>query len=171
MAIINGTAGNDLLNTGTAAADSISGLAGDDTLYGYAGNDTLLGGDGNDGLYGGDGNDSLDGGVGDDHFVVDAGDDTIIGGAGFDYVSYGIGADAPVSIVFQRRVQAPQQLRRAPTQGRISSPVLKQSAVVTSTILLSAHPAMKYLPAWLATTASTVVPALIRCITTMQAAR
>lgn len=47
MAIITGTAGNDLLQ-GTAADDTIIGLAGDDTLVGGGGIDHLRGGPGAD---------------------------------------------------------------------------------------------------------------------------
>ena len=61
MAIINGTAGNDVLN-GTAAADTISGLAGDDTITGGGGADTIDGGTGAD---------SMSGGAGNDIYVVD----------------------------------------------------------------------------------------------------
>jgi Ca2+-binding RTX toxin-like protein len=60
MAIINGTAGNDI-KYGTHAADTINGLAGDDTLYGGLGNDSILGGLGNDKLLGEGGDDYLNG--------------------------------------------------------------------------------------------------------------
>lgn len=65
MAIIYGSAGNDIL----------SGTAANDTMYGYAGDDTLNGGAGNDTLYGGPGNDILDGGFGIDTMVGGAGND------------------------------------------------------------------------------------------------
>ena len=47
MAIINGTAGNDIL-AGSDAADTIYGLGGDDTIDGGLGADYLYGGSGND---------------------------------------------------------------------------------------------------------------------------
>ena len=58
MALINGTAGNDVPLGGTAGADEIYGLAGNDSLTGNDGNDTLDGGDGNDTLDGGNGTDT-----------------------------------------------------------------------------------------------------------------
>ncbi|ROH83494.1 hypothetical protein ED236_12295, partial [Pseudomethylobacillus aquaticus] len=59
---IIGNDGNNFLEGGNTAGDSIDGGAGDDQLLGYGGNDTLLGGLGNDSLQGGDGTDSLSGG-------------------------------------------------------------------------------------------------------------
>ncbi|WP_051248877.1 beta strand repeat-containing protein [Inquilinus limosus] len=52
MANINGTAGNDGLDTltGTASADTINGLAGNDIMEGLAGADVLNGGDGIDAI-------------------------------------------------------------------------------------------------------------------------
>ena len=47
MAIINGTAGNDLL-LGSEVSDVLSGREGNDTLYGGVGNDSLDGGSGAD---------------------------------------------------------------------------------------------------------------------------
>ncbi len=58
MALINGTAGNDVPLGGTADADEIYGLAGNDSLTGNNGNDTLDGGDGNDTLDGGNSTDT-----------------------------------------------------------------------------------------------------------------
>ncbi|HEX9948286.1 MAG TPA: calcium-binding protein [Allosphingosinicella sp.] len=65
MAIINGTAANDML-TGTASSDQIFGFGGDDTLNGGGGSDTLDGGTGADTMNGGTGNDT--------YIVDDAGD-------------------------------------------------------------------------------------------------
>jgi serralysin len=67
---------NDVL-TGTAAANTLSGLAGNDLLRGRAGNDTLSGGNGSDLLEGGAGNDKLDGGGGID-LVTYAGSKTAV---------------------------------------------------------------------------------------------
>jgi Ca2+-binding RTX toxin-like protein len=55
--IYGGTAGNDSINPGSAAADTLSGGAGNDTLIAAAGNDTLIGGTGNDNLRGDTGSD------------------------------------------------------------------------------------------------------------------
>lgn len=65
MAIINGTTGNDVLNS-TASSDQIFGFAGDDILNGGGGNDRLDGGIGADAMSGGTGNDI--------YFVDDIGD-------------------------------------------------------------------------------------------------
>jgi Ca2+-binding RTX toxin-like protein len=80
--IINGTAGDDLLQGGTGN-DVVKGLAGNDTLDGNAGNDVLNGGSGNDLLNGGLGDDILDGG---------AGNDLLIGGEGSNIYLFGAGS-------------------------------------------------------------------------------
>ncbi len=82
MAIINGTAGNDLPPTldGTADADTINGLGGNDTINGNGGNDIINGGTGIDTHNGGDG---------DDLFVLDTltgATETFDGGAGTDTI-------------------------------------------------------------------------------------
>jgi Ca2+-binding RTX toxin-like protein len=84
MAIINGTAGNDVLNgvidfpfVPLDLPDTFNGFAGNDTINGLGTNDTLNGGDGNDILNGGAGNDTLNGG---------AGVDTLNGGDGNDVI-------------------------------------------------------------------------------------
>ena len=83
MAVITGTAGNNVLNSGNAS-DSLSGLAGDDTLNGGAGNDTLNGGTGLDVMNGGTGNDS--------YYVGELGDSVVeIAAGGIDTV-YFVGA-------------------------------------------------------------------------------
>ena len=110
MAIINGTAGNDVI-TGTTADDVIDGGAGNDringgagndvirgglgadTLTGDAGNDTLYGGDGNDGFFGGGNDDTMYGENGDDVMYGDAGNDVFSGGAGNDTLYGGTGND------------------------------------------------------------------------------
>jgi hypothetical protein len=81
MAIVNGTAGDDLLS-GTAGSDSIYGSGGNDTISGFEGSDVIYGGDGDDDLFGGDGNDAL---------YSDAGSGLIWGGAGSDSI-YGNGS-------------------------------------------------------------------------------
>ena len=110
MAIINGTAANDVIN-GTTVADVIDGGAGNDrinsgagddiiygglgndTLTGDAGNDTLYGGEGNDGFFGGGGNDTIYGENGDDNMFGDGGNDFIYGGAGNDQLTGSTGDD------------------------------------------------------------------------------
>ena len=74
MALINGTAGNNVLN-GTLGDDVINGLGGHDQLFGDRGNDELNGGSGNDTLRGGVGSDQLNGGTGADHMNGGDGDD------------------------------------------------------------------------------------------------
>ncbi|RYF06680.1 MAG: calcium-binding protein [Oxalobacteraceae bacterium] len=92
MAIINGTAGNDVLN-GSSTADPA------DTLNGLAGNDVLIGGAGADSLDGGAGLDTMTGGAGDDTYVVDNAGDVVTENAaeGADTVqssiSYTLGAN------------------------------------------------------------------------------
>jgi hypothetical protein len=81
MAIVNGTAGDDVLS-GTVGSDSIDGQEGSDTISGLEGNDIIRGGAGDDNLFGGDGADSL---------YSDAGADLMWGGAGSDSI-YGNGS-------------------------------------------------------------------------------
>jgi Ca2+-binding RTX toxin-like protein len=91
MAVVNGTAGNDLIH-----------LLGDGVVLppGYtdiplatAFNDTLNGLDGNDIIHGGGGIDLIDGGLGDDTMVGGTGDDVLTGGAGADRFEGGTGID------------------------------------------------------------------------------
>jgi len=95
MAVVNGTAGNDLIHLlgdgvvlppgytdiplATAFNDTLNGLGGDDILHGGGGIDLIDGGIGDDKLVGGTGDDVLTGG---------AGADRLEGGAGIDTVSY-----------------------------------------------------------------------------------
>ncbi|AUN33484.1 hypothetical protein C0V82_24365 (plasmid) [Niveispirillum cyanobacteriorum] len=67
--VITGTANAENL-TGGDGEDTISGLAGNDYLQGRAGNDSILGGDGQDAIDGGTGNDTIDGGAGDDNVIM-----------------------------------------------------------------------------------------------------
>jgi hypothetical protein len=77
MANIIGTELDDPNLTGTAAADTISGLGGRDHLYGGAGNDTLLGGAGDDAMHGDAGADIMFGGAGNDDYYVDDVNDVV----------------------------------------------------------------------------------------------
>ncbi|MGO4124581.1 beta strand repeat-containing protein [Inquilinus sp. YAF38] len=96
MAVVNGTAGADLIHNvgdGLIAPPGFTDIAqatdNDDTLSGLGGTDAIYGGGGNDLIDGGDGNDSLIGG---------AGADTLLGGAGIDLVSYGGATGVLVSL-------------------------------------------------------------------------
>ncbi|MBX3327327.1 MAG: calcium-binding protein [Nitrospira sp.] len=111
MAIINGTAGDDI-RVGTLLADTLNGLGGNDLLNGLAGNDILngdavVGPQGNDTLIGGSGNDTLNGRGGDDWLVGGTGTDVLNGGTGVDTADYSnstingqsyIGATAGVTV-------------------------------------------------------------------------
>ncbi|MGE0642632.1 MAG: calcium-binding protein [Nitrospira sp.] len=77
MALINGTAGNDVLN-GTLGSDEVNGLAGDDKLFGNRGSDLLYGGAGKDTLRGDVGDDLLDGGTEADDMNGGDGNDTYL---------------------------------------------------------------------------------------------
>jgi Ca2+-binding RTX toxin-like protein len=86
MAVVNGTAGNDVIHVAGDGVivppgyiDIALATAANDTLNGFAGVDLLFGGGGRDLLDGGDGNDLLIGG---------AGADTLVGGAGIDTARY-----------------------------------------------------------------------------------
>jgi Ca2+-binding RTX toxin-like protein len=88
---INGTAGDDNLNSGQSSAifsdfDNETFLAGDgnDTVNAGAGNDVVDGGNGNDTLNGGSGDDTLNGNDGNDTLGGDAGNDAMDGGTGDD---------------------------------------------------------------------------------------
>ncbi len=72
------TSSANLVLTGTANAENLTGGDGDDTISGLAGNDYLQGKGGNDSILGGDGQDGIDGGAGDDTIDGGAGDDNII---------------------------------------------------------------------------------------------
>lgn len=90
MAVIFGTANNDILNgtgqfdviLGFAGNDMVSGVGGNDFLGGNSGNDTLLGGNDNDRLDGGRDNDLLIGGRGQDILNGSRDDDILIGDGG-----------------------------------------------------------------------------------------
>ncbi|MGO1079395.1 calcium-binding protein [Inquilinus sp. CA228] len=95
MAVVNGTAGNDLIHVAgdgliapPGVIDIALATAFDDTLNGLGGNDSLYGRDGNDRLDGEVGNDTLSGGAGNDFLRGGAGADTLDGGAGTDTASW-----------------------------------------------------------------------------------
>ena len=79
--------------TGTDAGDLLRGLAGDDELIGLGGADCLAGGAGDDRLSGGAGADRLAGSKGDDRLTGGRGADRLIGGGGGDALTGGKGAD------------------------------------------------------------------------------
>ena len=81
------------VETGSAAADVITGSRFNDTQRGLGGNDRLRGGLGNDTQDGGSGNDSIDGGAGNDQQSGGSGNDLLKGGTGFDVMSGGPGND------------------------------------------------------------------------------
>lgn len=89
---VNGRAGNDIINTGTAddvvvggkGDDVISTGAGNDTVHAQAGNDTVLGGDGDDTLWGGGGDDRVEGNAGNDKLGGILGTNAMFGGDGTD---------------------------------------------------------------------------------------
>ncbi|MGB0438650.1 MAG: calcium-binding protein, partial [Paracoccaceae bacterium] len=72
-----GSAGADTL-TGTPVGDTLRGLDGADSIVGKGGADSLDGGADDDTLVGGDGRDTLDGGTGTDALAGGAGDDLYI---------------------------------------------------------------------------------------------
>ena len=108
--IIDGTAGNDLINgayvepiaNGSDRVDSGDGLTSsgtawnDDSIRAGAGNDTVLANLGNDTVDGGVGADSIDGGAGNDSLLGGTGNfnDTILGGTGDDTLRGDDGADS-----------------------------------------------------------------------------
>lgn len=111
--IVEGTAGNDLINaayTGDPDGDKIDNNdailpgeapnddivkagGGHDTVYAGAGNDDVYGESGDDKLYGEAGHDVLDGGTGNDKLSGGEGDDTLKGGDGCDTLEGGAGND------------------------------------------------------------------------------
>ena len=120
MATVNGSSGNDSIDTGLeddsvdagggndtvksgGGNDTVDGWTGDDSIEGGAGNDSLLGYDGADTLRGGDGQDTIDGefdadsiegGSGNDDLYGGAGSDTLEGGSGQDWMMGGAEADS-----------------------------------------------------------------------------
>jgi len=78
------TGSGNVIATGNALANSITGTAGNDTLNGGSGDDTLSGAAGNDALNGGSGSDQLSGGAGNDRLDGGSGRDRLAGNAGID---------------------------------------------------------------------------------------
>ena len=102
MALLTGTAGDDLLRDilnengtliGEAGHDTLEGLNFSDTLYGGSGDDLLGGGDDFDVLYGGEGADTLSGGSGQDTVFGGNGDDVLSGSVSDDTLEGGAGND------------------------------------------------------------------------------
>lgn len=103
--IVDGTAGNDLIDTtytGDPNGDRIDnndatgygGITGQgDYVRAGAGNDTVISGLGNDLVYAGTGDDSVSAGYGSDTVYGEAGNDTIDGGSGNDSLDGGDGND------------------------------------------------------------------------------
>lgn len=97
-AVLNGEAGNDLLDATLLEADvqrtrRLNGGAGSDRLYGTRGNDTLDGGEGGDLLDAGAGDDTLKGGAGLDMLTAGQGHDWLWGGGAADTLNGGDGHD------------------------------------------------------------------------------
>lgn len=108
--VIDGTAGDDVINTGYVDAegdsvdngngggasgnqDTIDAGAGNDTISSGADSDTIYAGEGDDSIYSRDGDDSIDGGVGNDWVSAGEGNDKIFGEAGMDSLYGGAGDD------------------------------------------------------------------------------
>ncbi len=108
--IVDGTTGNDLINTAytgdpngdrvdagdatgfggtTGDGDYIRAGAGNDTVIAGLGNDVIFGGDGADSVQGGYGADTVDGGIGNDTIDGASGNDSLEGGAGDDVITGG----------------------------------------------------------------------------------
>ncbi|MCB1335375.1 MAG: hypothetical protein KDK26_17460, partial [Roseivivax sp.] len=99
--LVNGTAGDDLINTAYLGdpdgdrVDAGDNLAGndDDVIGGGAGNDTIDSGAGADNVSGGAGDDLITGGVGNDTLAGADGADTLLADAGNDILAGGADAD------------------------------------------------------------------------------
>ena len=105
LGAVNGTAGADVIRTGSAddviyanaGSDSVDAGAGDDTVYGGAGIDTIDAGDGNDYIDGGAGNDAIRAGAGNDTISVASGRDVVDGGSGIDTFVIYAGAEMVIT--------------------------------------------------------------------------
>lgn len=90
-------AGDDVLNSTSAAAYVVDGGDGNDSIAMYytifGGDDVLFGGAGNDHISGGLGEDRIDGGLDNDTLYGENGDDLILGGAGNDRIDGGADDD------------------------------------------------------------------------------
>ena len=98
--VINGGAGNDILNASNVNLGRIrlamNGDDGTDTITGSLGNDTITGGDDADAINGSTGNDSISGQDGDDVLAGELGNDTLDGGNGADFFTGQEGNDSLV---------------------------------------------------------------------------
>jgi Ca2+-binding RTX toxin-like protein len=107
---INAQGGDDIIDLGGSANDTVYGGSGNDNINGGGGSDTLRGGSGNDTIFGGAGADTISGGSGDDRLNGDndavsstqhgvdvinggSGNDTIYGGGAADILTGGTGSD------------------------------------------------------------------------------
>jgi Ca2+-binding RTX toxin-like protein len=97
MAIIDGTAGDDVL-VGTSDGDTINGHGGNDGIRGREGDDVIDGGTGHDFIRGNEGDDTITGGDGDDYLDGGEGDDLLDGGSGWDRVTYAPSATGGVTV-------------------------------------------------------------------------
>lgn len=108
---INAQGGDDNIDLGGSANDTVYGGSGNDNINGGGGSDTLRGGSGNDTIFGGAGADTISGGSGDDRLNGDndavsptqhgadvinggSGNDTIYGGGAADILTGGTGSDS-----------------------------------------------------------------------------
>jgi Ca2+-binding RTX toxin-like protein len=98
MAVVTGTAGDDVLYGGKSA-DTLYGLEGNDVLRSQDGSDLLVGAEGNDTLISGSGNDTQLGGIGDDYLFGQMGNDVLDGGDGTDVAVYSFYALAAQGVV------------------------------------------------------------------------
>ncbi|MFD1745353.1 DUF5801 repeats-in-toxin domain-containing protein [Rhizobium helianthi] len=94
--VVEGGAGNDVIQGSNLASDQLHGGSGDDMISGLDGDDSIYGGDGNDSIWGGEGNDEIYGGIGNDIISGGAGNDVIRAGAGNDTIEAGVGDDTIV---------------------------------------------------------------------------
>ncbi len=97
---INGTAGNDIINTIQSAPGQLAPGELGDTIFGLAGNDTIAGLGGGDTIRGGLGADTMSGNDGDDTFALtglDGVGDSFAGGAGIDRILITGGGAASLS--------------------------------------------------------------------------
>jgi Ca2+-binding RTX toxin-like protein len=101
--IVNGTAGNDTIDSrggsfqktdGGGRGVTVDAGGGEDKVWGSDNGDTLSGGTGKDTISGEGGNDTINGDAGEDNLSGGAGNDTINGGADKDTISGGDGDDA-----------------------------------------------------------------------------
>lgn len=115
-----GDAGSDVFENRTVLPALLDGQAGNDSLQGGSARDTLLGGAGDDLLIGHHGRDWIDGGEGNDKALGAAHDDTLIGGLGNDFLD-GQGSSHDVLIVTGSDAADDITLRRSGAYTAIDS--------------------------------------------------